>query len=454
MSKTAKTLCSIIIATACASVPLAAQEGASFFADEDAASGTGMGSFFGEEGSPAGGEGSSSPLAIGGEVNSQVRYFIDTEKPGSSAIEAFPEVRLDLDYNAPGSAMTAKLIFSRDKIYSGIEDIIDEAYSTLYFNSFNIETGFMKVVWGKGDELKALDILNPLDYTDFYNKDLLERKKSVFMLKLNKNVALNGLIEFVYIPYYTMPQFDSTDDGRWAPYSARQLAFFAGGGGTVAYDDTDTLEYSQGAVRFTNSAGGLDYGFLYSYGFNTLPGAVYASASSIEVKPERAHIFGFEAAKVILGLNARGEAGYYLTEDIRGNDMDIQNNRIMWVAGFDKDLPLSSLNFLIETQGTYILANSGIKQYDVDYSEDDNYSQNIIIVRLKDSWMHEKIEPQIAASVHIEDLDFMIKPSVTITPKDDFKIEFLSAIFGGSNDTVFGVYDDNDFVQIRTVFSF
>ncbi len=395
-----------------------------------------------------------SALSIGGKAISQIRYFIDNENPESSEIESFPEVRLDFDYDNENSSMTAKLIFSRDKIYSDIEDIIDEAYTTVYFSNFNIETGFMKVVWGKGDELKALDILNPIDYTDFYNKTLLERKKAALMVKLNKYTGLNSLLELVYIPVYTGVQFDSAGDRRWAPYSVRQLAAFTAAGGTVSEEDTDTVEYSQVAARFTSTFSGFDYGFLYSYGFTPLPAAVVETPALIEVKPQRAHIFGAEAAKVLFGLNARAEAGYFLTEDTEGNDSDVKNNLLIWIAGFDKDLPLSQLNFLAETQGTYILSNSGLKSGDVDYSESGNYSQNIIILRLKDSWAHEKIQPQISATVHIEEGDFMLKPSVALIPKDDVKFEFLCTLFEGDEDTVFGVYDDNDFIQAKFTFAF
>ncbi len=131
---------------------------------------------------------------------------------------------------------------------------------------------------------------------------------------------------------------------------------------------------------------------------------VYRNCSrNSRYKLERANIFGLEAAKVIFGLNSRAEFAYYMSSDIKGDDPDIQNNKIMWVFGFDKDLPVSSMNLLIETQGRYTIMNSEIKEmtasnpdYDVDYNSDDIYSQNIIIAKLKDSLNHDRIRPEFS----------------------------------------------------------
>ncbi len=157
-------------------------------------------------------------------------------------------------------------------MFSDYEDVINEAYMTIYYDNFNIEAGFMKVVWGKGDELKAVDILNPLDYSDFYNKDLLERKTASPMFKLNIDIGLNGLLELVYIPYTDYPEFDDPVTGRWASYDLQNLGTLSEAGLTdMNYKDINTLYSSQAALRYTNSVNGFDYGFIYSCGFMPMP---------------------------------------------------------------------------------------------------------------------------------------------------------------------------------------
>ena len=409
-------------------------------------------------------------LEIGGKLKYQSRYYTDTGSSGNIEdieVESFPEVNLLLEYKKENSEFKADLIFSRDRMFSDYEDLINEAYLTLYYDSFSIETGYMKVVWGKGDELKAVDILNQINYSDFYNKDLLERKIAAPMFKLNRDIGLNGLLELVYIPYKDYPEFDDPVNGRWAPSDLQTLgALSAAGAADINYKNTETLGSGQAALRYTNSVAGFDYGLIYSCGFMPMPTTKLGSFTgtvpgTADIELERANIFGAEAAKVILGLNSRAEFAYYMSSDIKGDDPDVQNNKIVWVFGFDKDLPVSSMNLLIETQGTYTLNNSEIKsmsvsnpEYDVDYDSDDVYSQNIIIAKLKDSLNHDRIRPELSFIYHVEDQDFMLRPETEFILKDDISFDILYTFFYGDKDTPFGVYEDNSFLQAKVVYSF
>ena len=429
-----------------------------------------FGGSFGDFSSNSGEDNQESNLEIGGSTVFQTRYYINSETSADiedSEIESFPEVNLDLKYRGENSDFKADLVFSRDNMYSDYENVINEAYLSIYYDSFNMEAGFMKVVWGKGDELKAVDILNPIDYSDFYNKDLLDRKIASPMIKINKYTGLNGLFEIVYIPYTSYPEFDDAVSGRWASYEIKTLGTLSEAGLTdVSYKNNEALYSSQAALRYTNSTEGFDYGLVYSYGFMPMPTIKLDSFSgtipgTAEIEMERANIFGLEAAKVILGLNSRAELAYYMSSDIKGDDPDIQNNEIMWVFGFDKDLPVSSMNLLVETQGTYILNNSEIKEisasspdYDVDYDSDGTYSRNIIIAKLKDSFNHDRIRPELSFIYHVEDQDFMLRPEAEFILKDDISFDILYTYFYGDEDTIFGAYEENSFLQAKFVYSF
>ena len=457
------------------SFPDEAGSGQGFSADTEEASegsfdsGFG-GSSFGDFSDSSESGNSSSGLEIGGRLKYQSRYYTDAGSAGeieNIAVESFPELDLELEYKKENSEFMADLIISRDSMFSGYEDVINEAYMTVYYDNFSIETGFMKVVWGKGDELKAVDILNQINYSDFYNKDLLERKTASPMFKINRDIGLNGLLELVYIPFTDYPGFDDPVSGRWAPYDLQTLGTLSEAGLTdISYRDTETLYSSRAAARYTNSAAGFDYGLIYSYGFMPMPSVKLDSFTggipgNADIKLERASIFGAEAAKVILGLNSRAEFAYYMSSDIKGDDPDIQNNKIMWVFGFDRDLPVSSMNLLVETQGTYTLNNSEIKavsasntENDVDYDSDDSYSQNSIIARLRDSLNHDRIRPEISFIYHAEDHDFMLRPETEFVLKDDISFDILYTYFHGDEDSVFGVYDNNSFLQVKFVYSF
>lgn len=428
----------------------------SFFSDESFSDSEGSGGGFGGDFSPDMGFSlsGSSPLSINGEVTAQARCFPDYDDLGNSEMETFPEARLKLQHHGERADMTANLFFSKDVIYEDFADVINEAYMRLYFNSFNLEAGYMKTVWGKGDELKAVDVLNPIDYSDFYNKDLLERKKSSLMAKLNVNIGLAGLLEAVYLPLYDPSEFGYN---KWDPYEIKKLRNFADKTKSeIKTEKTNDISHSQFGLRYTDSIGGFDFGLLYYFGFMPLPtGKISMEGTELKAKIsfDRTNMFGAEFATVLAGFNMRGEIGYFLTEDHDGTDNSVQNSKLCWAAGFDRDLPFWGANILAEAQGTYTLQNNEIEnKLDVDYSK--NYSRHIIAGRITGSFRHEKIKPEIAVSCHLEDMDFMFRPKIDIAATDEISFNIMYSLYSGDEDTIFGVYDDNDFFQIRMTYFF
>ena len=174
----------------------------------------------------------------------------------------------------------------------------------------------------------------------------------------------------------------------------------------------------------------------------------------VYISYDKVHILGTEAAAVLLGLNMRAELGYYLTEDIAGDDPLTYNNRLAYLFGFDKDLPLSNLSINIQVQGSCIVNNDGITAQDIEYDADDKYTRNMIIAAVTDSYSHDKIKPEIAFTCTVEKGDYFIRPKLEFILRDDVRLTAMYSIFGGDKDTIFGQFDDNDFAQLSLEYSF
>ncbi|MCK5672547.1 MAG: hypothetical protein KAH95_04185, partial [Spirochaetales bacterium] len=114
-------------------------------------------------------------LQWSGEGNINTRYNIDYSNPFNSNIDVYPEINLDLDYIGKNSEFHGGIGFSA---YSPLlpELLIEEAYFQLFFDKFNMEIGYMKLIWGKGDEAFTFDNINAVDYTDFINKTYIDQK--------------------------------------------------------------------------------------------------------------------------------------------------------------------------------------------------------------------------------------------------------------------------------------
>lgn len=399
-------------------------------------------------------------LSINGSLVFKTRYLFNYDRIGHSGIETFPELKLRLQYENVHSEIFTALNVSKNVLFADFGMLMDEAYLRLFYDKFIITAGFMKVVWGKGDDVHVIDVLNPMDYSDFINPDYIERKAAEKMVKLDLLFGAQSQLELVYEPVFTPDTIPTT--GIWTPYKVRMLYSTLEGVvldplDAIIYPDTNRLDYSALALRFSGVLGSFDLGAMYYYGFLREPSIDLSRLlidNRVYISYDRVHVFGAEAACVLLGFNLRGEAGYYLTEDTGGDDPLVHNNRFGYVLGFDKDLPLSNLNLNMQIFGTCILKKGGIEAQDIEYDDEGKYSTTILVTSVSDRYRHGKVMPEISFIYGIERGDYMIRPKLDLILRDDVKLTFLYSVFEGKRDTNFGQFRDNDFFQAAFNYSF
>ena len=238
-------------------------------------------------------------LEWGGFVSTTMRSYIDPDDPGDSPLDTYPEIGLDLHYSADNSEAVANLRFHRNWLYDGsfaidsgsftpivtedetpvevsaghqnvlwyLQQMIDEAYLRLFYDHFDLQAGFLKEVWGTGDQSHVVDLLNPTDYYDYVNIDYIDRKLAEFMFKLNIPFGMNGLVEMVYVPTFTPDS--SPIASRWTPQSVKELESFTN---ITPPEDKKSLEDGQAALRISGTAGGMDLAGTYYLGYLRQPG--------------------------------------------------------------------------------------------------------------------------------------------------------------------------------------
>ncbi|MBR4005608.1 MAG: hypothetical protein IKI90_07140, partial [Treponema sp.] len=110
---------------------------------------------------------SSSKLELNGSASVEVRAYVDADKAEDVEVKATPSGKLSLKYDGNKSDMNITLSIDAEKVKSHPEDIVDELVLRGYFGNLMLETGKLKVVWGKGDKLHVFDNFNADDYSDF-----------------------------------------------------------------------------------------------------------------------------------------------------------------------------------------------------------------------------------------------------------------------------------------------
>ena len=404
-------------------------------------------------------------LEWNGFVSTSMRSYIDTDNPGDGEVNTYPEVGLDLTYSADNSEAVANLRFHRNWVYNPdpdpqssdhqnalwyLQQMIDQAYLRLFYDHFNLQTGFIKEVWGTGDQSHVVDLLNPTDYYDYVNIDYIDRKTAEFMFKLNIPFAMNGLIQLAYVPTFTPDSSPIT--GRWTPQSAKDILDLVEKENINYPEDKSSLANGQYTARVSGTAGGMDLAGTYYFGYLRQPGVEITSYTGtfpnlipekVALSYDRVHVFGLDGAGVLAGFNLRGEAAYYLTEDYDGADETrLNNHSLQWVAGVDRNLPVSELNLNIQTIGAYFI------------NEEEDPTRNIVSAALTDSWNNNKINPEISASYGVEEEDWMIRPEVSFNLIDDVELTASGAIFLGSSEGRFGQFEDNDYAQVEFTYNF
>ena len=305
----------------------------------------------------------------------------------------------------------------------------------------------------------------------------------------------NANLEFIYTPDFTPNRMAKDPDsslGNWIinPFGSQLnmgLDRIAAATGQTQkaviekVEDSFADEDNQFALRFTDSRGGTDYGFSYYHGYLRKPSynpdvLSQVDFSNVDLSKttqnkekfnsildqgdlhyDEVDVFGFEMAKVIATINSRFELAYYRTDDTDGDNPAVRNNKIAWVIGGDRDLPISNLNLNLQFTGEKILDDDQIENIgdkDLQYNSDGDYTTHRAILKLEDSYQNEKIIPQLTWIYNFADSDYSLELAVDYELRQNLNLNFAHKIYNGDSNTNFGQFEDNDFSSISLNYSF
>lgn len=446
-------------------------------------------------------------LSVNGEAQVNFRAYVDDEGTSGLPIDEWntwvdPKGKLGLNYSNDSVSADVKFALSKDIITDYKADIIDELTLEAYLGNFVIQAGKMKVVWGKGDKLHVIDNFNANDYKDFLIPDYIDRRISEPMVRVLYNAPndagpfTSNRFEFVWTPFMTADRYAAS--GRWVPTQVKelknQLTEIAGKAIAAAkeqslytkmlsnsssladnlYPNLYQLKYMQAGARFTTTTGSWDWGLSYYFGrdkrasFDYKKMEPYAPYGYVQkylegtaeeddkfIDYDFLQVFGIEAAKTFGAYNFRAEAAYNLTKDVAGDDPKVHNNSLAWVFGFDRDLPVSELNFNLQTQGKFILNHDEIKNSGDTESGTYN-TDNKLVLNISDNLAHGKLKPEVSAIYGFEHFDLIIMPKVTWYVSDGLEFSasgmYMQSFIESRSE--FGNWHNNSFVQIAAKYTF
>ena len=234
------------------------------------------------------------------------------------------------------------------------------------------------------------------------------------------------------------------------------------------YPNTNQLKYGQFGFYGNFSFGVVDLGVSYYNGHYKQVSTDYTKLTSLSTVTDALHydklqVFGLDIQGAAGPFTLRGEFGYNLTNDNGGDDPWVHNNSISYLAGFDVGIPLHNLNLNVQATGNFVLHKDEIEgsvfePYDVDYDPTGKYSNNKLVVQLKDTFYYEKIEILVKAIYGFEREDLVLLPEVSYKIRDGWKAK-LSGMYihnfrDDETDSEFYGWQDNSFIQLSVSYAF
>jgi hypothetical protein len=418
-------------------------------------------------------------VTLGGEVSAGLTGFVKefTDAPEKAALGDIVEG--NLNFSAAGSNAEGFIGLKLKPVFDGssLPVALDEAYIKGFFGDLEVEAGQRKLTWGKADSMGPLDVINPLDYSDFTSMDDAAAIKIPRpLLHLSYRLGDFTKLEGVFIPWFEGHRFAL--GGRWTDGAAAALQQSIAAGqiqlppGLTGFEglypqNTQSLEYAQGGARFTTSIGPADLGAQYFYGRLFQPAYTIALVPNPDpltaayapfvpaltgVSYNRYHQIGVDYAQVIGGFNVRAEAAANITEDLAGDDGGVYNPSILWSLGFDRDL-IWGLNLNLMGLGSVRLFDDKIGDPPLDIEGDTDMTATRIILSLTKNFFRDTLEVRVSGIWEIEERDFLVMPALTWT-KDDVEVAVSGGIFAGEEKGYFGQFSDNSYIKVGMTYTF
>jgi len=450
----------------------------------------------------------SSSLQITGTAGLTTRaYLLDNGDYDAGETYVNPSLKLDLSYSDTNSDLTGTILLDSETVNNYQEDILNELTYRAYLGNYILQAGKTKIVWGRGDKVHVLDLINANDVTNFTIPDYIDRRIGEPEMDVTWNIPSeeNLSLQLVFTPGMTVDRFATS--GRWTPSVVSTIESKITGYASTevkavysaAYDqalkaqntdsasatteqmnnaviaavaaemqaaetysdednyyaDTNTLEYAQYGARLTGTQGTVDWGAEYYFGHYKTP-SLKDIDSDLNLDYDQLQVFGVDAETVRGAYTMRGELAYYLTEDYDGDDTSTHNNSIQWVAGFDRDLPWYNISLNVQELGSYILNYDEVSgETDPDFNYADSASNNKIIVKLSNTMWHENLKPSLSVMYGIEGVDLIVMPEISYVVKDGFEVTAsANFVYSDTETGEYQAFNNNAEVQLKTEYNF
>ncbi|MFA6636554.1 MAG: hypothetical protein WCV56_05590 [Candidatus Omnitrophota bacterium] len=339
-------------------------------------------------------------------------------------------------------------------IYEGGKVITDLRELNVSFTPLDIadiKVGRQVLTWGTGDYLFLNDLF-PKDYVSFFigrDDEYLKIPNDAFRLMLYPE-WFN--VDLVWIPFF---EPDTVPSGYRVSYFDTFQGKIAG---VTAERDVlmpaKKLSNFVYAARIYRNFQAYEAAFYYYRGFDPSPKSYYDEQAH-QLYHERLDSYGASLrGPVFWGIGNIEAAYYYSPDDSVGDIRTIQNSRMKYLAGYEKDL---SNDFKMAFQ-YYLEQTLDYRQYErallpMDYKWKEY--RHTITNRMTKFFADQTVKISIFTFFSPSDLDVYTRPSISWSPQDGWTLTVGANLpWGKDSLTEFGSVQKNKNVYARLRYSF
>ena len=338
-----------------------------------------------------------------------------------------------------------------------------ELYLDFVSERFELRGGMSRIVWGRLDEFQPTDVVNPLDLTRFLLEGRTEARLPVALVRGRVFLPHSSTLEGVVVPAFRAGRVDQLDE-ETAPFNL--LA--ASGADVHREEPAFAAANTQGGVRFTSTAGRVDWAMVAYRGFRTFPTLTVVPTFAppplvIETFSRFTMIGGdFETVRGSWGL--RGEVAAFVDDELQSTLLGrgVPGRTLDAGVGADRKAGsyriagnvLWSLRRVVSdddgtggqgppTGGPYGAPSVAIAR------EELNRSDLNIVLAAERTFARETRSVRVFAVYDPVDRTTFTRLIAAVSLRDNLWLEGSGGLFSGSADDTLGRLADRDFAYAR-----
>ncbi len=307
-----------------------------------------------------------------------------------------------------------------------------------------LRLGKQQVVWGQADGLKVLDVVNPQSYREFILDDFDDSRIPLWMVNYEFEVGSASSLQWLWIPDLTFHELAERD--KAFALTTPELIPAAPFGVPVHLEDSqkpnNVLSDSEFGMKYSIFYEGWDLTVNYLYHFQDTP-VLYQTftQSGVLVTPsyERNHLVGGTASNVFGEFTLRVEAGF------NSDSFHVSNN--LDKKGIEQCSELASVVGL-DWQGLedIFLSVQWLQSHLVDYENtiERRRNKNTFSFLYRHDFENETWQFEVLELHTLERKDGVVQTKLSHMVESNIEVWLGLDVFYGSQEGLFGQYDDND----------